>query len=146
VVSLKLAEVSIPDGVAVIYKGKGGKGRIVPFGPTTGVALDRYVRVRRAHKLAATPALWLGTRGREFRGDALYDTLKWRARRAGLEGFNPHRLRHSAAHRWLKAGGSEHGLMAVAGWSTPDMLSRYSKALSGQRAVEEARKLDLGNL
>jgi site-specific recombinase XerD len=147
VASLKLADVSIVDGIAVIYRGKGGKGRIVPFGPTTAQAIGRYIRVRRTHPRAATsPALWLGTRGREFRDDALYDTLEWRAERAGLDGFHPHRLRHTAAHRWLANGGSEHGLMAVAGWTTGDMLGRYSKALSGQRAVEEARRLDLGSL
>jgi integrase/recombinase XerD len=35
-------------------------------------------------------------------------------------------LRHTAAHRWLAAGGTEGGLMAVAGWSRRDMLDRYA--------------------
>ena len=51
---------------AVIRRGKGGKGRVVPFGPQTARALDRYLRLRRAHRLAGTPALWLGERGRGF--------------------------------------------------------------------------------
>jgi hypothetical protein len=33
-----------------------------------------------------------------------------------------------ATDRWLTAGGSEGGLMAVAGWTRPDMLLRYTKA------------------
>lgn len=53
-------------------------------------------------------------------------------------------LRHTAAHRWLAAGGSEGGLMAVAGWTRPDMLLRYTKARASERAAEEARALNLG--
>ena len=55
-------------------------------------------------------------------------------------------MRHTAAHRWLSAGGSESGLMAVAGWTRPDMLMRYTKAQASARAAEEARGLNLGDL
>jgi len=69
-----------------------------------------------------------------------------RAARAGIDGFHPHRMRHTAAHRWLAAGGSEGGLMAVAGWTRPDMLMRYTQAQAASRAAEEARRLGLGEL
>jgi integrase len=65
---------------------------------------------------------------------------------AGVAGIHPHKLRHTAAHRWLAAGGSESGLMAVAGWTRPDMLMRYTKAQASARAAEEARKLNLGEV
>ncbi len=65
---------------------------------------------------------------------------------AGIVGFRPHRLRHTAAHRWLAAGGSEGGLMAVAGWTRPDMLLRYTKAQASSRAADEARRLNLGDV
>ena len=65
---------------------------------------------------------------------------------AGIAGFHPHQLRHTAAHRWLAAGGSEGGLMAVAGWTRPDMLMRYTKAQASARAADEARKLNLGDV
>jgi hypothetical protein len=55
-------------------------------------------------------------------------------------------MRHTAAHRWLAAGGSEGGLMAVAGWTRPDMLMRYTKAQAASRAAAEARTLNLGEL
>ena len=32
--------------------------------------------------------------------------------------------------------------MAVAGWTRPDMLLRYTKARAEQRAADEARKLN----
>jgi integrase len=60
--------------------------------------------------------------------------------------MHPHLLRHTAADRWLTAGGSEGGLMAVAGWTRPDMLLRYTRARAEQRAADEARRLNLGDL
>lgn len=36
--------------------------------------------------------------------------------------------------------------MAVAGWSQPAMLHRYTKARAAERAAEEARSLNLGDL
>ena len=146
VVALEVADLDLPAGTAVIRRGKGGKGRVVPFGPEVALAMDRYLRARSGHRLAASEALWLGDRGKRFSYDALHNTLGERARAAGLEGFHPHRLRHTAAHRWLAAGGSESGLMAVAGWTRPDMLMRYTKAQASARAAEEARKLNLGQL
>jgi integrase/recombinase XerD len=146
ILALQMADVDLAAGTAVIHRGKGGKGRRVPFGPRTGAAVDRYIRARRRHRLAATPALWLGESGRGFAYHGLRDTLAYRAQRAGIAGFYLHRLRHTAAHRWLAAGGSEGGLMAVAGWTRPDMLLRYTKARAEQRAADEARKLNLGDL
>ena len=146
VVAIELSDLDLPGGTAIIRKGKGGKGRVVPFGPATAQALDRYLRLRRAHRLAASPALWLGDRGKGFSYDALHKTLGERAAAAGIVGFHPHKMRHTAAHRWLAAGGSEGGLMAVAGWTRPDMLMRYTKAQASNRAADEARGLNLGEL
>ena len=145
VVALGTEDVDLSTGTATVRRGKGGRGRAVPFGPQTSRALDRYLRARRNHRLADTPALWLGDRGKAFSYDALHKTLGERARAAGIEGFRPHRLRHTAAHRWLAAGGSEGGLMAVAGWTRPDMLLRYTRAQASARAATEARALRLGD-
>lgn len=146
VVSLRLGDVDLAAGLAVVRRGKGGKGRTAPFGPQTARAIDRYQRLRRTHLLAGTEALWLGDRGKSFSYDGLHKTLKFRAERAGLTGFHPHLLRHTAAARWLAAGGSEGGLMAVAGWSTRDMIDRYTRASAADRAAAEARALNLGDM
>jgi integrase len=145
VVALGVADVDLTAGTATVRRGKGGRGRVVPFGPRTAQALDRYLRLRRSHRLAGTSALWLGDRGKEFHYDGLHKALGERARAAGIEGFRPHRLRHTAAHRWLAAGGSEGGLMAVAGWTRPDMLLRYTRAQALARAATEAQALNLGD-
>ncbi|WP_280434034.1 tyrosine-type recombinase/integrase [Nocardia carnea] len=146
VVGLTLADIDLPRGLATVRRGKGGKGRIIPFGAQTGRAIDRYLRTRRGHLLSESGALWLGDRGKSFGYDGLHKSLTYRARLAGIDGFHPHLLRHTAASRWLAAGGSEGGLMAVAGWKRRDMLDRYTAATASERAAAEARGLNLGDL
>jgi site-specific recombinase XerD len=136
---------SVPPTV-IIRRGKGGKGRVIPLAVESAAAIDKYMRARRSHRLSSDPALWLGDRGKHFSYDALHKTLGMRADMAGVTGFHPHRLRHTAAHRWLAKGGSEGGLMAVAGWTRPDMLLRYTKAQASARAADEALRLNLGEL
>jgi site-specific recombinase XerD len=146
VIGMTVADVDLKRGAAVVRRGKGGKGRRLPLGPQTIRAMDRYLRVRRTHRLAASPALWVGDRSRGFTYYALHKTLAYRAELAGIQDFHPHVLRHTAAGRWLAAGGSEGGLMAVAGWSRRDMIDRYTRGTSERRAAEEARRLNLGDL
>jgi integrase/recombinase XerD len=148
VVALQTGDLSLRTDppTATIRRGKGGTGRVVPLAVETAAAIDRYLRARKGHRLAGEGALWLGDRGKGFSYDALHKTLAMRARTAGIVDFHPHLLRHTAAHRWLARGGSEGGLMAVAGWTRPDMLLRYTKAQASVRAAEEAQRLNLGQL
>jgi integrase/recombinase XerD len=144
--ALKFVDIDTVAGRAIVYRGKGGKGRIVHFGPQTAAVLDRYMRARRSHRLAATSALWLGERSTTFSYASLYRTLLKRAELAGIDDFHPHKFRHTAATRWLAAGGSEGGLMAMAGWQSREMLDRYTAATASERAADEARRLNLGDL
>ena len=146
VIGLSTEDVDLSQGLAVIRRGKGGKGRVVPFGPEVARCIDRYLRMRHRHRLAHTEALWLGGGGQRFRYHALDATMKRRAECAGLKGFHLHLLRHTAASRWLAAGGSENGLMAVAGWSSRSMLDPYTRASASDRAAAESRRLNLGAL
>lgn len=146
IVDMTVSDTHVHEGMAVIRRGKGGAGREVPFSPFAARALDRYLRARRTHRLAGTDALWLGERGRLLRYHGLYDALCRRAEMAGIPDFHPHRLRHTGATRWLDAGGTQDGLMAVAGWKSPAMLHRYVKATQSRRAAAESRRLNLGDL
>lgn len=144
VARMLLKETKVIEGTAVI-RGKGGKERLVPFSPYTARAIDRYLRLRRTHPLADTDRLWLGGKGRTFDYPGLYYSLGQRADAAGIVDFHPHRLRHTGADRWLAAGGTEGGLMTVAGWDSEAMLRRYTKRRSAIRAIEEAQRLNLGD-
>ena len=146
VLALQVSDVNVHDGLVTVVRGKGGKGRVAPFGSQTAQAIDRYLRTRRSHRLADTGALWVGGGGKSFGYHGLHAVLKDRAKAAGIDGFHLHLLRHTAATRWLRAGGSEGGLMAVAGWSTRSMIERYTGASAAERAATEARGLGLGEL
>jgi site-specific recombinase XerD len=144
VLGLAASDIDLGRGVLLVRQAKGSKQRIVPFGPSTARALDRYLRLRRSHALAGTPALWLGAMSRTLNYPGLRGALARRAEVAGLKGFHPHLMRHTAASRWLAAGGSEGGLMAVAGWTDRAMLDRYTRSTAAHRAVDEAHGLALG--
>ena len=145
-VDLQLDDLDLIGRLATIRRGKGGRGRVIPIGQATAQALLVYLAHREQHPLAASPDLWLGNRGQKVGREGLSRALRRRAKRAGVQGFRPHRLRHTAAHRWLAAGGSESGLMAIAGWTRSDMLVRYTRAGASERAADEARRLNLGDL
>jgi site-specific recombinase XerD len=146
VIGLQTTDLDLKRGLVTVRRGKGGKGRMAPFSSQTAAALDRYLRARRSHRRAEGPALWVGVGGKGFGYHGLNDTLRDRARAAGIDGFHLHLMRHTAATRWLRAGGSEGGLMAVAGWSTRSMIDRYTGASAAERAAAEARGLGLGDL
>src|ERR1700737_2433350 len=66
VLALDVDDVNLHDGLLTVHRGKGGKGRVAPFGSQTAAALDRYLRARRSHRLADTGALWVGGGGKSF--------------------------------------------------------------------------------
>lgn len=143
--AMTTADVDIRAGTALVRRGKGGKGRLVPFGAQTGQALDRYARARRRHPLAATPHYWLARQRRVLAYNGLYTSLRRRAEQAGFTMY-PHMLRATGAIRWREAGGSVPGLLTVAGWSSLEMAQRYVRAAESRLAVDEAHKLNLGDL
>ena len=70
-----------------------------------------------------------------------------RLRRAALRAFARSLVDEGkGATRWLWAGGSEGALMTMAGWSNRSLLDRYTSATASERAAEEARRLNLGEL
>lgn len=144
-IALHTSDLSLRSGLVTIRRGKGGKGRVVSISAQTAAAMDRYLRARSTHRLADTPALWLGGGGKGFSYHGLDRSLRRRARAAGIIGFHLHLLRHTAATRWLRRGGSEGGLMATCGWSSREMLDRYTQSSASERAAAEARSLNLGD-
>ncbi|MGV0050117.1 tyrosine-type recombinase/integrase [Mycobacterium colombiense] len=143
--ALDVTDMDVQACTLHVRLGKGGKGRRVKFSPTCAAVLDSYLRVRRrsGHPSDSGP-VWVSERGLRLSYTGMVTTLKGRAKVASVKDFHVHRLRHTAAVRWLKSGGTETGLMAHAGWQDLGMVSRYAKAASEQLAGEEFDRLNLG--
>jgi integrase len=74
----------------------------------------------------------------------IFQMVKRRGREAGLE-LHPHLFRHTAAHRWMAAGGSESDLMAISGWRSRQMLQRYGASAAQERAIAAHKRMALGD-
>lgn len=112
------------DAQTVAVTGTAGRVRTVGFGDRCAVAVDRYLRVRRAHAQAACPSLWLGVRG-SLTVSGVTQMLDRRARAGGVEAMSPHRFRDTFASRWLANGGSEAELQTVGGWQSRQQIARF---------------------
>ena len=71
--------------------------------------------------------------------------LKRRTCEAGVKGIHAHIFRHWYANEALASGMQEGEVMALAGWSSREMPSKYGKAAEPDRAVSAARRVNAGD-
>jgi site-specific recombinase XerD len=139
VAGLTMEDVDLDGGVLRVF-GNGHRARMVGIGAKTCKALDRYLRRR---GILDGP-LWVGRKG-PMTASGIRQIAWRRSEEAGIGRVHPNAFRHTHAHRWLAEGGSEAGLMRKAGWRSRAMLSRYASSPGEAMALEESRRLGLGD-
>jgi integrase/recombinase XerC len=136
-------DVNLARGTVKLF-GKGRKERLVHIDDHTVDALEKYLRERRKHPDASEPWLWLGTRGR-LTDSGVAQAIRRRGQLAGIADLHPHDLRHAWRHHAETAGASRETLMALGGWESDAMLRRYASTTANERAIDQARKIALGD-
>jgi len=116
---LEIADVNLAESFLVVRTSKTGKPRVVPLSPQARHALRRLIKGQES--------------GSVFRMSS--NAIRLCLQRLGAP--SAHAWRRGWAVRALRSGVSEASVKAVAGWSSGAMVSRYTRALSGELALEE---------
>jgi site-specific recombinase XerC len=138
VLGLRLEDIDLDRGILSVT-GKGSRTRLVAVGDATIRALDRYIRLRARRPGARRPVAVARAQGpaRRDRHGRAHPGSRFSGRARGT----PAPIPTAYAHSMLSAGMSEGDLMAVAGWRSREMLTRYAASTRQEQAPKSARAL-----
>jgi len=107
----------------ITVMGKGSKQRTIPSSPRTGQVLWRYLAQRK--ESTAEKFLFVTNQGRILTRSRILNIMRTLGNRAGVNGVNVHRFRHTFAINYLRNGGDPYTLQIMLGHSTMEMVKRY---------------------
>lgn len=120
VAGLTIKDLDLSAGRAFVRE-KGGKTRVVFFGPRTAAALAAYIDQRQ------TGPVFLSLKGgRRLQGGGIYQAMERLAARAGVkERWNPHSFRHGAARAMLRSGANLAQVSQILGHSDVSVTVKF---------------------
>lgn len=130
-------------------KGKGHRERFVPVAEKLQAAIDDWLHLNFKDEVVHSPIslsnpevvmefikrwaehkIIFSNRTKSLNPDYLGKLVRSSCRRAGIiQRVHPHMLRATAVTLALDNGASHRGVQAMAGWTSPAMISRYDKKL-----------------
>lgn len=135
--SLMLADVDIKAKTIKVRQGKGQKDRIVPLHNDVLKFLLRYY----AWRDDGNPNLWVTEQRRPLSYAGIATDFRRLINDAGLRGVVKdamHSFRRTWAAQAVRQGIPRPYVMAVAGWSTPDMMDHYTAQMMQEAGAVKA--------
>lgn len=116
------------EALTVRVMGKGGKERVVPYGPPAADALDHWLECARPQLTGplSGDALFLGDKGRRIDPRVVRSMVHKMAARAGVHDIAPHGLRHSTATHLLQGGADLRAVQEMLGHASLSTTQRYT--------------------
>jgi len=122
---LKVDDIQLDEKILTV-KGKGGKGRVVPFGDRSLISLVKYLNKR--NKLFGKESVIFLTKFGDPLSLRMTDKIIERiGNKAKVENvrLSAHTFRHTFAKNWLMNGGDIFSLQKILGHKTLDMVRNY---------------------
>ncbi|MFC1944093.1 tyrosine-type recombinase/integrase [Chloroflexota bacterium] len=142
--NLMLADIDNMTGSILVRQGKGNKQRIVRIGSKSQKALWQYATL---HRRGNSDKLFTDASGEPLGAGAIKLMIRRLGKMAGLDGVHVHRLRHTFAISYLRAGGDVFSLQYLLGHSTLAMTQRYLQSLNADGAIKAHKRFSpLDNL
>ena len=142
-VNLTLDDVDFDNGSLLIRKGKGGKQRVVRIGNRAQKMLWKYITI---YRKSESNHLFINRNGESLNLLGLKILIKRLGDKAKVK-VHPHKLRHTFAISFLRAGGDVFSLQYLLGHSTLQMTQRYLQSLNANDAANAHKKFSpLDNL
>ena len=140
---LTLDDVDMDNGSLLIRYGKGRKQRVVRIGTKAQKSLWKYLTI---YRKGISGNLFLNRSGEKLDVVGFKIMIKRLGERAKLK-VHPHKLRHTFAISFLRAGGDVFSLQYLLGHSTLQMTQRYLQSLNANDAANAHKKFSpLDNL
>lgn len=135
VASLDVRDVDLPQRLVRVREGKGGKERLVPFGPPAAEAIELWLAERGE---AEDSALFLNRFRSRLSARAMHKIVHSSALGSGVAGVHPHALRHSCATHLLAGGADLRAIQEQLGHASLSSTQRYAH-VSVERLMEVHR-------
>jgi len=108
----------------VRVRGKGNKERVIPIAATAVAAVDHYLT---HFRMEGDGPLFLSSQGRRMDRVALWERVKFYAKKAGIsKSISPHTLRHSFATHLLENGADLRVIQEMLGHANIATTDRYT--------------------
>ena len=134
--ALIVDDINMSTGSILVRHGKGGKQRVVHIGVKAQKALWKYVAI---YRKSESKSLFINRTGEPLELAGVKMLVKRLGERAGVS-VSPHKLRHTFAISYLRAGGDVFSLQYLLGHNTLQMTQRYLQSLNADDAINAHRK------